>query len=63
MFYPAYVSQALKGTDQQQLDYYKNLHGLNVDLNQYIVSQSPRPEKVTRIVTGKTGTNLHLHHS
>lgn len=55
--------QATVLLDQQQLDYYKNLHGLGVDLNQYIQSLTPRPEKVTRIVAPDNSTNLHLHHS
>ncbi|XP_053403168.1 uncharacterized protein LOC128558278 [Mercenaria mercenaria] len=55
--------QATNMQDQQQLDYYKNLHGLGVDLNQYVQSLTPRPEKVTRIVAADNSTNLHLHHS
>lgn len=51
-----------KACDNQQLDFYKNLHGLGVDLNQYIQALSPRPEKITRIVAPKNTANLHLHH-
>lgn len=54
--------ESKKASDEQQVDFYKNLHGLSVDLNQYITSLSQRPEKVTRIVS-KSPANLHLHHS
>ena len=55
--------QATNLQDQQQLDFFQNLHGLGVDLNQYIQSLSPRPEKITRIVAPDNAANLHLHHS
>lgn len=55
--------EAQKAKDQQTLTYFKNLHGLDVDLNQYIQAQTQRPEKITRILAGKGAANLHLHHS
>ncbi|KAL4220563.1 hypothetical protein ACF0H5_020961 [Mactra antiquata] len=54
---------ACKELDDQKVDYYHKLHDLGVDLNQYVQTLSPRPNKVTRIVAGQNATNLHLHHS
>ena len=49
--------------DKQQLEYYKHLHDLKVNLDTYTRSLSRRPEKVTRIVAESNAANLHLHHS
>ncbi|XP_052214440.1 uncharacterized protein LOC127833300 [Dreissena polymorpha] len=53
--------QGLKLTDAQRMDYMKNLHGLGVDLDQYVQAIAARPEKITRIVAAENTANLHLH--
>ncbi|KAL5004389.1 hypothetical protein ScPMuIL_017845 [Solemya velum] len=55
--------QAKTTQDGQTVAYFNSLHALGVDLNQYLLSQSTRPNRITRVVAGKNTANLHLHHS
>lgn len=47
--------------EEQKVWYLKNLHEMEVDVNSYILSQNPRPQKVVEVRTEKGAANLHLH--
>lgn len=49
--------------DAQTLKYYCSLHGLSVDLNDYIKAQAQRPQKLIKVVADKDAANFHLHHT
>ena len=55
--------QGTKLMDEQKTEHFRSLHDLGVELNQYVRSLTPRPDKITRIVAQEKAANLHLHHS
>lgn len=55
--------QGKKAEDTQKIGHLSNLHNLGVKLTEYLELQTPRPEKIVRIMADKNTANFHLHHS
>lgn len=58
--------QNKKKLDQQQLEFLTQLHSLGVNVTEYLISQSPKPDQVMRVVTTNTGSTsaaptVHIH--
>ena len=52
-----------QNTNNQMVDYLRQLKSLGVDLTEYLKSKNPRPDKVTRVVTDTDKADIHLHSS
>lgn len=53
--------QAKKAKTENTLKHYQQLHDLDVDMTQFVLSENPHPNKIIRIVGGEQAANLHLH--
>ena len=53
--------QSRKGADEQKLEHYAKLKGLGVDVNEYVLSQNPRPAKVIQVLGDGKAADFHLH--
>ena len=60
------LKQNKKKIDQQKLEFLSQLHGLGVNVTEYLISQRPKPDQVMRVVTTGAGNTsaaptVHIH--
>ncbi|XP_064615579.1 uncharacterized protein LOC135479619 [Liolophura sinensis] len=54
--------QGKKLENDQKIRHYGQLQQMSVDLTQYLLSLSERPEKIVRVIAPSNANNIHFHH-
>lgn len=55
-------SQGKKLQNEQKISHYLQLQQMGVDLTEYLLSLTERPEKIVRVIAPADSSNVHFHH-